>query len=115
MDLDTLKAGTKGKAVNVLHTWRDHLFDMGNRGDPPDEIEVDVSKDDDAPNSEVAGAEEGQHSAPGDVANDPSRTNSAASLAPASAPKISTFAPSEPALSKEGKICLFGTVPRLTT
>ncbi|KAH0833987.1 hypothetical protein J3R83DRAFT_11221 [Lanmaoa asiatica] len=111
VDLDTLKAAGKGKAVHVLHTWKDHLFDMGNKGDPPGEIEVkeDEGKDEDVPRSEPAGADERQESVPDDVANDPNRTNGAASnalppaesLAPTSIPKISTSAPSEPAFSKE--------------
>lgn len=120
VDLDTLKTGAKGKAVHVLHTWKDHLFDVGNKGDPPGEIEV--KEDEDAPESEPAGADERQQSVPDDVANDPNRTNGggasntvppAESLAPASVPKISTSAPSEPAFSKEGEICLLETSPRL--
>lgn len=113
VDLDTLKAGAKGKAVHVLHTWKDHLFDMGNKADPPGEMEVkeDESGDDDAPTSEPAGADERQESVPDDVATDPNRTNGAASnafpppesLAPASVPQISTSASSRPAFSKEGK------------
>lgn len=124
VDLDTLKAGAKGKAVHVLHTWKDHLFSMGNKADPPGEIEVkeDESKDNDPPKSEPAGADERQESVPDDVATDPSGTNSAASnsplpaelLMPASVPKIPTSAPSEPAFSKEGEICSLKTVPRLT-
>lgn len=30
----------KGKAVFVLHAWKDHLFDMGHRGNPPDPWEM---------------------------------------------------------------------------
>lgn len=120
VDLDTLRAGTKGKAVHVLHTWKDHLFDMGNKGDPPSEIEVkeDDGKYKDALKSEPAGADE---SVPNDVTNDPNRTNGAApnavppdeSLAPPSVPKISTSAPNEPAFSKEGEICPLETMLRL--
>ncbi|KAH7922526.1 hypothetical protein BV22DRAFT_1070355 [Leucogyrophana mollusca] len=28
--------GAKGKAVIILHTWKDSLFEMGGKGDPPD-------------------------------------------------------------------------------
>ncbi|KAF8556756.1 hypothetical protein OG21DRAFT_1495293 [Imleria badia] len=97
VDSNTLKTGAKGKAVHVLHTWKDHLFDMGNKADPPGEMELkeDGGGDDDAPQSEPSG--------------DPNRTNGAASnalppaesLAPAYVPQISTSAPSEPAFSKE--------------
>lgn len=123
VDLDTLKADTKGKGVHVLHTWKDHLFDIGNKGDPPGEIEVkeDDGKGEDAPKSEPTGADERQGSVPDDLANDPNTTNGAASnavppaesLAPASVPKISTSAPSEPAFSKEGEICPLETIPPL--
>jgi translation initiation factor 2D len=26
---------SKGKAVHILHTWQDHLWEMGAGGDPP--------------------------------------------------------------------------------
>ncbi|OAX35496.1 hypothetical protein K503DRAFT_696918 [Rhizopogon vinicolor AM-OR11-026] len=32
--------GAKGKAVFVLHAWKDHLFDMGHKGSPPDPWEM---------------------------------------------------------------------------
>jgi len=32
----------KGKAVHVLHTWKDHLFDLGCKGDPPGIVEIEV-------------------------------------------------------------------------
>ncbi|KAF8556748.1 hypothetical protein OG21DRAFT_1408399 [Imleria badia] len=115
VDSNTLKTGAKGKAVHVLQTWKDHLFDMGNKVDPPGEMELkeDEGGDDDAPQSEPSGDDERQETVPDDVATDPNRTNGAASnalppaesLAPASVPQISTSAPSEPVFSKEGKIC----------
>ena len=30
--------GKKGKAVNVLHTWKDCLWDLGKGGEPPEGI-----------------------------------------------------------------------------
>ncbi|KAF8438578.1 eukaryotic translation initiation factor SUI1 family protein [Boletus edulis BED1] len=94
VDLNTLKEGAKGKAVHVLHTWKDHLFDMGSKADPPGEMEI---------------KEDELESVPDVVATDPGGTNGAASnalpsdelQAPASAPKIQTSTPSEPAFSKE--------------
>ncbi|KAL4071554.1 hypothetical protein V8B97DRAFT_2042362 [Scleroderma yunnanense] len=41
-DLNVVGACGKGKAVHVLHTWKDHLFDMGNKGDPPGIVESEV-------------------------------------------------------------------------
>lgn len=34
---DQLKVGgkEKGKAVHIIHTWKDHLWDMGSKGDVP--------------------------------------------------------------------------------
>ena len=123
VDLDTLKADAKGKAVHVLHTWKDHLFDMGNKAGPPGEIEAEEheGRDEDAPQSEAAGAGKGQESVPDDVATDPNRTNGAASnalppaesLVPTSVPKVSTSTPSAPVFSKEGEICPLETMPRL--
>ncbi|KAF8130299.1 hypothetical protein EV363DRAFT_1399469 [Boletus edulis] len=94
VDLNTLKEGAKGKAVHVLQTWKDHLFDMGSKADPPGEMEI---------------KEDELESVPDVVATDPGGTNGAASNAlpsdelqvPASAPKIQTSTPSEPAFSKE--------------
>ncbi|KAI0052419.1 hypothetical protein FA95DRAFT_1601793 [Auriscalpium vulgare] len=31
--------GRKGKAVTVLHTWKDHLWGMGAKGEPPEALE----------------------------------------------------------------------------
>lgn len=31
--------GKKGKAVNVLHTWKDCLWDLGRGGEPPEGVE----------------------------------------------------------------------------
>ncbi|KAI6042405.1 hypothetical protein EDC04DRAFT_2866845 [Pisolithus marmoratus] len=33
-DLDKLKAGGKGKAVHLLHSWKDYLFAMGSKAIP---------------------------------------------------------------------------------
>jgi translation initiation factor 2D len=41
VDSDKIDNGvTKGKAVVVLHTWKDHLWALGSKGDPPDAIPV---------------------------------------------------------------------------
>ncbi|KIN93949.1 hypothetical protein M404DRAFT_1008652 [Pisolithus tinctorius Marx 270] len=39
-DLDKLKAGGKGKAVHLLHSWKDHLFAIGSKADPPGVVEI---------------------------------------------------------------------------
>ncbi|KAG6881871.1 hypothetical protein C0992_013254, partial [Termitomyces sp. T32_za158] len=40
---DELGQGTqeKGKAVFLLHAWKDHLWDLGSRGDAPEAIPFD--------------------------------------------------------------------------
>ncbi|EEB96835.1 hypothetical protein MPER_03958, partial [Moniliophthora perniciosa FA553] len=30
----------KGKAVIVLHTWKDHLWEMGNKSEPPEDVPI---------------------------------------------------------------------------
>lgn len=124
VDLNTLNAGGKGKAVHVLHTWKDHLFDMGNKTDPPDEMEIkeDEGGDEDAPTSEPDDTNERQESVPDGVA-DSNETNGGATpnaLPPAESQalaiaKTATSAPSEPAFSKEGEICPFETMPAIET
>ena len=32
---DQIRGSGKGKAVNIVHTWKDHLWDMGGKEDPP--------------------------------------------------------------------------------
>lgn len=32
---DQIRGVGKGKAVNIVHTWKDHLWEMGEKGDPP--------------------------------------------------------------------------------
>ena len=126
VDLNTLKAGAKGKAVHVLHTWKDHLFDMGNKADPPGDMEIkeDEGTDTDVQTSEPADADERQESLPDDVTTDPNSTNAAApseALPPVepqthiSAPQTSTSVPSEPAFSKEGEICPLERMPSIET
>ncbi|KAI6001735.1 hypothetical protein EDC04DRAFT_2583890, partial [Pisolithus marmoratus] len=34
-DLDKLKARGKGKAIHLLHSWKDYLFAVGSKADPP--------------------------------------------------------------------------------
>ena len=46
MAVDTDKIGhgvTKGKAVIVLHTWKDHLWAIGSKGDPPKAVAISAS------------------------------------------------------------------------
>ena len=55
---DELKEGTKGKAVHILHTFGDSLWDMGSRIEPPEVISVDPPQPGqigDVPETEAAG------------------------------------------------------------
>jgi hypothetical protein len=39
VDVDKINNSvTKGKAVVVLHTWKDHLWALGSKGEPPDAL-----------------------------------------------------------------------------
>lgn len=41
IDADKIDNGvTKGKAVVVLHTWKDHLWALGSKSEPPDAVPV---------------------------------------------------------------------------
>ncbi|PBL00217.1 eukaryotic translation initiation factor SUI1 family protein [Armillaria gallica] len=45
---DQLKEGgkEKGKAALIIHTWKDHLWDMGSKGDPADPVPIGMSNAD---------------------------------------------------------------------
>jgi translation initiation factor 2D len=46
MAVDADKIGhrvTKGKAVIVLHTWKDHLWAIGSKGEPPEAVAISAS------------------------------------------------------------------------
>lgn len=41
VDADKInRSATKGKAVIVLHTWKDHLWAIGSKGEPPEAVTV---------------------------------------------------------------------------
>ena len=51
VDADKIDRGvTKGKAVIVLHTWKDHLWAIGSKSEPPEAVAVS------APGDEETGA-----------------------------------------------------------
>ena len=44
VDADKIDRGvTKGKAVIVFHTWKDHLWTIGSKGEPPEAVGVSVA------------------------------------------------------------------------
>ncbi|KAF8496116.1 hypothetical protein F5888DRAFT_1794721 [Russula emetica] len=46
VDADKIDHGvTKGKAVIVLHTWKDHLWATGSKGEPPEAVVVSAHGD----------------------------------------------------------------------
>ena len=67
---DQVRGSGKGKAVNIVHTWKDHLWEMGGKEDPPaprvielnrkmgSEVdgEVSPSSDPDAPAETTSGS-----------------------------------------------------------
>lgn len=49
---DQVGGSGKGKAVNIVHTWKDHLWEMGGKEDPPAPRAIEFSQKTD---SEVDG------------------------------------------------------------
>ena len=46
IDADKIDHGvTKGKAVIVLHAWKDHLWAIGSKGEPPEAVTVSMPGD----------------------------------------------------------------------
>jgi translation initiation factor 2D len=44
IDADKIDHGvTKGKAVIVFHTWKDHLWAIGSKGEPPEAVAVSAA------------------------------------------------------------------------
>ena len=48
---------TKGKAVIILHTWKDHLWSIGSKGGPPGAVSVLAVGDQDAGIGDGGGAD----------------------------------------------------------
>ena len=49
VDADKIDHGvTKGKAVIVLHTWNDHLWAIGSKGESPEAVAVSAPGDEEA-------------------------------------------------------------------
>ncbi|KAI9454256.1 hypothetical protein BJY52DRAFT_767203 [Lactarius psammicola] len=64
VDVDKIDNGvTQGKAVVVLHTWKDHLWALGSKGGPPDALPVVAAA---AVDEGTGGADTGGDGADGD-------------------------------------------------
>ncbi|KAI5984795.1 hypothetical protein EDC04DRAFT_2884599 [Pisolithus marmoratus] len=50
-----LKAGGKGKAVHLLYNWKDYLFTMGSKADPPGVVEIQEVGESKESEGEIAG------------------------------------------------------------
>jgi translation initiation factor 2D len=71
VDADKIDHGvTKGKAVIMLHTWEDHLWAIGSKGEPPEAVSVSASapgvEGTDAVDDKDAGGGEGGNEHVGD-------------------------------------------------
>ena len=74
IDADKIDHGvTKGKAVIVLHTWKDHLWAIGSKGEPPEAVVVSAAGgegtdagDDKGGGGEGNGGAQGDHEPSGD-------------------------------------------------
>lgn len=87
IDADKIDNGvTEGKAVIVLHTWKDHLWAIGSKGDPPQAVPVAaagveaVSGGDQEKDGCADGSHKGTYAPPPSIGPDP------AGYSPAEAP-----------------------------
>ena len=108
VDLGVVKDGGKGKAVHVLHSWKDYLFDLGSKVDPPGIVDaVDDAtegKEDLKPDSA-----DGQDSLDADIKDVDGKDAGATDLESkvvSQTPPQTIRARSEPPLSKEGDLHL---------
>ncbi|TRM60392.1 hypothetical protein BD626DRAFT_571809 [Schizophyllum amplum] len=70
---DELSEDHRGKAVIILHTWKDHLFDMGPKSDPPEDAPLATSTEEGLAEADSADSDEDAgHSLAADAAH-PSR------------------------------------------
>lgn len=61
---DQIEGSGKGKAVNIVHVWKDHLWEMGGKEDPPaprviefkQKTDSEVGGDPDAPVESTSGS-----------------------------------------------------------
>ena len=93
-----VKEGGKGKAVHILHCWKDHLFDLGSKVDPPGIVDVvdEATEGREEPRPDSADGEDSPDAGATDL------ESKVGSQMPA--PKIRTKP--EPQLSKEGDLHL---------
>lgn len=49
---DQIRGSGKGKGVNIVHTWKDHLWEMGRKEDPPPPRAIELNQRTD---SEIGG------------------------------------------------------------
>ena len=99
-----VKEGGKGKAVHVLHSWKDHLFDLGSKVDPPGIVGAvdDATEGNEEPKSDSADEQDSPDANIKDVDGATDLESKVESQTTAS--KIRTNP--EPQLSKEGDLYL---------
>lgn len=42
---DQIRSVGKGKAVNIIHTWKDHLWELGGKDDPPPPRVIEINQE----------------------------------------------------------------------
>lgn len=85
----------KGKAVIVLHTWKDHLWDMGKKGDLPGPRTTEVPKGEnstDAPTTSNA-EDKSDEAVPGPSVNNARQTKTPNDSSERSTPTMATLTP----------------------
>ncbi|CAK5270936.1 unnamed protein product [Mycena citricolor] len=88
---DAIRDGqqAKGKAVHIIHTWKDHLWDMGSKPDRgPEEIPLSLAQDSESEGTSRADDSVAQNS-PSDALPDPAPAQEASSVADDALPAYS--------------------------
>jgi translation initiation factor 2D len=103
VDSDKIDNGvTKGKAVIVLHTWKDHLWAIGCKDDPPEAVRVGAA------DAKVIGAGDQEKDGSSNASADAPPPGPAQELAehpPAEAQAVSVVGPeTEEKLTPEGNV-----------
>jgi translation initiation factor 2D len=106
VDSDKIDNGvTKGKAVIVLHTWKDHLWAIGCKDDPPEPVQVAAAsvKVADADDQEKGGVVDSSN--PSTDAPPPGTAQELAEHPPAEAQGVSVARPeTDEKLTPEGNV-----------
>ena len=103
-----VKEGGKGKAVHVLHSWKDHLFDLGRKIDPPGIVDAvdDATEGKEKPKSDSADRQNSLDANTKDVDGKDAGATDLEFKVESQTPPQTIRAKPEPRLCKEGDLHL---------